>query len=95
MSTTRFVFVDCLSVVPSFVGVTIISPKTLKEYKEKKKETEKNMKHYSINVHLDVVVPVEVDAVDETTAIQIAKDIADMQNYDDVFVRDACITDVR
>lgn len=86
---------DIIAVVPSFVGVTIISPKTLKEYKEKKKETEKNMKHYSINVHLDVVVPVEVDAVDETTAIQIAKDIADMQNYDDVFVRDACITDVR
>jgi hypothetical protein len=80
---------------PSFVGVPIISPKTLKEYKEKKKETEKSTKHYSINVHLDVVVPVEVDAVDEATAIQIAKDIADMQNYDDVFVRDACITDVR
>ena len=86
---------DIVAVVPSFVGVAIISPKTLKEYKEKKKETEKSMKHYSINVHLDVVVPVEVDAVDEVTAIQIAKDIADMQNYDDVFVRDACVTDVR
>lgn len=86
---------DIIAVVPSFVGVAIISPKTLKEYNEKKKETEKNMKHYSINVHLDVVVPVEVDAVDEATAIQIAKDIADMQNYDDVFVRDACVTDVR
>ncbi len=86
---------DIIAVVPSFVGAAIISQKTLKEYKEKKKETEKNMKHYSINVHLDVVVPVEVDAVDEATAIQIAKDIADMQNYDDVFVRDACVTDVR
>ena len=84
-----------LDIVPSFIGIAIISPSVKKDYEEKKKETEKNMKHYSINVHLDVVVPVEVDAVDEATAIQIAKDIADMQNYDDVSVRDACVTDVR
>ena len=87
---------DIIAVVPSFVGVDIISPKTLKEYKEKKKETEKSVKHYSINVHLDVVVPVQVNAVDETTALQIAKDIAeDIPGYDEVFFRDAYVTDVR
>ena len=84
-----------LDIVPSFIGVAIISPAVKKDYEEKKKETEKKKKHYSINVHLDLVVPVEVDAVDEETALRVAKSIADMQNYDDISVRDACVTNVR
>ena len=62
--------------------------------KEKIVWTKKEKKTYYVNVHFDVVVPVKVVATSEEEAISEAKEIADVDNYDDVTLSDACVTDV-
>lgn len=76
------------SIFPDFAIVAIFAP-AYKQYTEKNEK-----KTYYVNVHFDVVVPVRVTATSEEEAISKAKDIADVDNYDDVTLSDACVTDV-
>lgn len=51
-------------------------------------------KRYFINVHFDCVVPVEVEAENESEAIRLAKETSDLSDYDDCYIYDACVCSV-
>lgn len=82
--------------MPDFIGVSIISPNVLEEYKENKPKMMKNgkKKTFSVNVHFDAVVGVEVEAFSEEEARKIAEEIAEFDDYEILGVT-SCVTDVR
>lgn len=81
--------------MPDFIGISIISPKVLEEYKENKPKMMKNgkKKTFHVNVHFDAVVTVEVEAFSEEEARRVAEETAEFDNYEILGVT-SCITDI-
>ena len=82
-------------VMPDFIGVSIISPNVLEEYKKNKPKIMKNgkKKTFNVNVHFDAVVGVEVEAFSEEEARRIAEETTEFDNYEILGVT-SCITNI-
>jgi hypothetical protein len=88
-----------LAAMPSFIGISIISPSVKKEYKEKKEQAEKKnkLKRYTIDVHYDAIYSTVVYAADECEAKCIAREEANNAPLEDLDFDSCkvCITDIR
>lgn len=75
-----------LAAMPSFIGISIISPSVKKEYEEKKRQSEKEnkLKCYTINVHYDAIYSAVVYASNAHEAKRIARDEASNAPLEDL-----------